>query len=99
MNNSSGGQAPGSDGDIDQHHLLPQSKDLKPFFERAGLDIEDYKIPLDRAAHRFLPDGIHTGPSEESWNGVWKQFFKDNPNASKGEILKQLAKMRKDFGI
>jgi hypothetical protein len=69
------------------------------FFKRAGLNIEDYKIPLDKAAHRLLPDGIHTGPAAESWNGVWKQFFDANPGAGKQAILDQLAKMRKAFGI
>ena len=81
------------------HHLLPQSKRLAPFFKRAGLNIEDFKIPLDKATHRLLPDGIHTGPSGESWNGVWNQFFENNPGATRQEILDQLAKMRNDFGI
>jgi hypothetical protein len=72
---------------------------LATYFERAGLDIEDYKIPLNKAAHRLRPNGIHTGPYAESWNGVWDQFFKANPNASKQEILDQLEKMRNDFGI
>ena len=81
------------------HHLLPQSKTLAPFFKRAGLNIEDYRIPLDKAAHHLLPNGIHTGPAAESWNGVWKQFFDANPGASKQAILDQLAKMRNDFGI
>ena len=79
--------------------VLPQSKKLAPFFKRAGLNIEDYKIPLDKATHRLRPDGIHTGPSAESWNGAWAQFFKANPGASKQAILDQLTKMRKDFGI
>jgi RHS repeat-associated protein len=81
------------------HHLLPQTKDLAPFFKRAGVNIEDYRIPLDQATHRLRPDGIHTGPSAESWNGVWRQFFDANPGASKQAILDQLAQMRKDFGI
>jgi RHS repeat-associated protein len=81
------------------HHLLPQSGKLKPFFERAGLNIEDYTIPLDKTLHRLRPNGIHTGPTADSWNGVWKQFFDQNPNATKEEILNQLEKMRRDFGI
>jgi hypothetical protein len=81
------------------HHLLPQSKNLAPYFKRAGLNIEDYKIPLDTATHRLLPAGIHTGARAESWNGVWQRFFSNNPGANKQEILDQLTKMRENFGI
>ena len=51
---------------IEMHHLLPQSKALKPFFKKSGLDIEDFKIPLDVAKHRLKPDGIHTRPCGQS---------------------------------
>ena len=81
------------------HHLLPQSKRLRGFFERAGLNIEDYTIPMNKATHRLLPNGIHTGPSQESWNGVWERFFEEHRRATKDEILDQLARMRKHFGI
>jgi RHS repeat-associated protein len=90
---------PGEKTAIELHHLLPQSKRLAPFFKRAGLNIEDFKLPLDKAKHRLRPNGIHTGPSEESWNGTWESFFKANPGATKQAILDQLAKMRNDFGI
>ena len=79
--------------------LSSESAKLKRFFDRAGLNIEDYKIALEKATHRLKPDGIHTGPSAESWNSVWEQFFRDSPGAGKQEILDQLAKMRADFGI
>ncbi len=80
------------------HHLLPQAQRFRKFFERAGLDIEDFKIPLDRAKHRLKPDGVHTN-SGGNWNRVWDNFFEANPNATKGQILRQLDRMRKDFGI
>jgi hypothetical protein len=83
---------------IEMHHLLPQAKRFRPFFLRAGLDIEKYKIPLDKALHRLKPNGIHT-KGGGNWNAVWDQFFKAYPNANKGQILDQLGKMRKMFGI
>jgi hypothetical protein len=45
------------------------------------------------------PGGLHTGKGAENWNGAWKEFFRQNPNPSKQEILDQLAKMREDFGL
>jgi hypothetical protein len=80
---------------IERHHLLP--KEFKPFFERAGLDIEEYVIDLSRAQHRLKPGGLHTG--KESWNKAWRQFFSDYPLAKREEILEQLNMMRKDFGL
>ncbi|GIW98369.1 MAG: hypothetical protein KatS3mg111_1702 [Pirellulaceae bacterium] len=88
----------GCDDVIEMHHLLPRSKKVRGYFERAGLDIEDFKIPLDQAKHRLKPNGIHTNGGG-NWNRVWEEFFKKNPTASAEEILEQLAKMREQFGI
>jgi RHS repeat-associated protein len=85
-------------GAIEMHHLLPQAGRFAKFFERAGLNIEEYKIPLDQAAHRLKPGGIHTKAGGD-WNGVWDKFFEVNPNATKDQILNQLRQMRADFGI
>jgi hypothetical protein len=82
----------------ESHHLLPKAKNLKPFFERAGLNIEDFKIILDKAKHRLkVGNGVHTG--KRNWNKVWKEFFDKEPNREKEEILQKLDEMRKEFGI
>jgi apoptosis-inducing factor 3 len=62
------------------------------------LEIEKYKVPLDRATHRLNPGGIHNKAGGD-WNGVWDKFFEANPNATKDQILQQLQRMRTDFGI
>jgi hypothetical protein len=46
------------------HHLLPRQ--FKTRFQKAGLDIEKFKVKLDQGKHRLKPDGVHTGPN--SWN-------------------------------
>jgi hypothetical protein len=94
---SGGGGAGGAGktGNIEQHHQLP--KQFKQQFTRAGLDIEDYKIPLDQSNHRLKPDGLHTGSN--NWNKQWEDFFSDNPDAIKNDILNQLDTMQKYFGI
>jgi RHS repeat-associated protein len=83
-------------GKIDFHHLLPRK--FEGFFEKAGLNIEDYKIPLDSGQHNRIPGGIHT-ISGGNWNKVWANFFEANPSATMDQILQQLAQMRLDFGI
>jgi hypothetical protein len=84
---------------IEQHHQLPQA--LEKNFKRAGLDIEKFKIPLSREKHRLRrggkPFGLHTGP--DNWNKAWEDYFNANPEAKRDQILKQLDKMRKDFGL
>lgn len=85
----------GKTGIIEQHHLLPQQ--FKNQFQKAGLDIEKYKIPLDKADHRLKPDGLHTGSN--NWYKQWSNFFGQYPNATKPEILNQLDKMQKAAGL
>jgi hypothetical protein len=74
---------------------LPQQFERQ--FKRAGLDVEDYKIPLDRSDHRLKPGGLHTGTN--SWNKQWADFFETNPYAEKLDILNQLDKMQKVVGL
>jgi hypothetical protein len=83
--------------EYDIHHLLP--KQFADGFKKAGLDPEEYTIPLLKSRHRLKPDGIHTGRFEDSWNGQWKKFFEKTENPDAKQILDQLAKMRRDFGI
>lgn len=83
---------------VELHHLLPQAKEFTEFFRQAGLDIEEYKIPLTQAAHRLrIGNGVHTG--KNSWNVVWRGFMRENPGASQGQILSQLEQMMKNFHI
>ena len=92
---SSGNGGTGKTGIIEQHHQLPRQFENQ--FKKAGLDIEAHKIPLDKADHRLLPDGLHTGSN--NWNKQWDTFFKANPSASKTQILNQLEKMQIEFGL
>ena len=78
------------------HHMLPRQ--FKKYFKRVDLDIEDFKIPLDKAKHRLKPGGIHTNDGG-NWNKEWKKFRDANPSATKEEILEHLDHLRTKFGI
>jgi hypothetical protein len=82
---------------IEGHHQLP--KQFRDQFRKVGLNIEDYVIDLDKAAHRLKPGGLHTGRGAENWNGAWRDFFRNNPNPSRQDIVKQLTSMRQSFGL
>ena len=81
---------------IEMHHLLP--KEFVERFKWAGLNIEDFKIPITKAQHRLKAyGGIHTGPN--NWNKMWAKFFDKNPKARREQILQYLEIMKKEFKI
>src|SRR5262249_48056805 len=81
------------------HHLLPQAKKLKAIFESLGFDIEKFTIKMNKAEHRLkAAKGIHTNAGG-NWNKVWTRFLKDPKNRTVPQVLKQLEKMMRDFGL
>jgi len=79
------------------HHGLPRQ--FSRFFSDKGLDIEDYTMEVSAGVHRLGPDALHRGQGEENWNGAWRQWISQNPNASKEEIIEQLNNMKVEFGV
>ncbi|MFT3917514.1 MAG: RHS repeat-associated core domain-containing protein [Anaeromyxobacteraceae bacterium] len=82
-------------GKPQEHHLLP--REFRRDFQRLGIDIEKYKIRLPTSLHNKKGVGIHNGP--DSWNVVWREFFRARPNATRVEVLVQLTKMMREFGL
>jgi hypothetical protein len=81
---------------IERHHQLPRQFDEE--FDSVGLDIEDHVIDLPKDKHRLKPEGLHTG--KDNWNKQWVDFFKKlRGDFTKEDILAQLEKMRKHFGL
>jgi RHS repeat-associated protein len=85
-------------GSIETHHMLPQNETMKSFFEKRGLDVEDFTKDMTAAEHRLRPNGLHTKGGGD-WNGVWEDWIGKNPNATRAQVLRQLEKMKKDFKI
>ncbi len=81
---------------MEDHHLLPRQ--YEDYFSSKGLDIEDYTTEMSKADHRLKPDGVHAQGSE-GWNQKRGEWIRNNPGASKEQVLQQLAKMKTDFGI
>lgn len=80
---------------VERHHLLP--REFADNFAKVGLDIEKFVIKLPQDAHRLKPGGLHTG--EANWNAMWAQFFREHPNYTRQDVLDQLDKMKKLFGL
>ena len=81
------------------HHGYP--RDFRDFFNERGIDIDhpDNMFELPKARHTELPDGIHTGPYADSWNGRWEAWIRDNPNATRAEVLAFRDRLANEFGI
>ncbi|MCP3100948.1 TIGR02269 family lipoprotein [Myxococcus sp. K15C18031901] len=72
-------------GRWEKHHIFPQSKDLAAWFERQGVKIHNYTMPIPLSVHRRIHDGTGRGGA---WNDAWRDFRANNENASPVEIFK-----------
>ena len=80
---------------VEVHHLLP--REFANRFGPLGLKIDDYTIYIDKASHRLKPGGLHAG--QENWNKQWREFFAEVPKPTREQVLEQLDKMKKEFGL
>jgi hypothetical protein len=76
---------------LEPHHNAP--REFADLFRACGIEPNDYVTYLPRDAHRFRPDGLHTGPN--NWNTVWRRYFKEQGDAKlkSEDIHMQLMKM------
>ncbi|NPC49789.1 TIGR02269 family lipoprotein [Corallococcus sp. AB032C] len=90
------GRRPSGSGWV-RHHLYPQAEDLALFFRRQGkINVHDFTMIIPRAEHvRLHGVGGRGGP----WNQAWRDFARNNINATPKEIQDQLARMIVDFNI
>ncbi len=54
----------------ERHHIYPQAKDLKEWFEEKGINIHEWTLALEVEEHRR----IHRGPNGGPWNEAWRRF-------------------------
>ncbi|NTX37366.1 TIGR02269 family lipoprotein [Myxococcus sp. CA033] len=74
-------------GRWEKHHIFPQANDLAAWFERQGLKIHHYTMPIPLSVHRRIHDGTGTGRGG-AWNEAWREFRANNENASPMEMFK-----------
>lgn len=86
-------------GRYNLHHGYP--RDFRDFFYERGIDIDNPQnmFELPQSLHTRLPDGIHTGPYPESWNGRWDDWIANHPNATRDEIIRFREQLAREFDI
>ncbi|WP_141328983.1 TIGR02269 family lipoprotein [Myxococcus sp. AB025B] len=72
-------------GRWEKHHIFPQSRDLAEWFDRQGVKIHHYTMPIPLHVHRRIHDGTGNGGA---WNDAWREFRKRNEYAPPVEIYK-----------
>ncbi|MFP2902971.1 TIGR02269 family lipoprotein, partial [Corallococcus sp. 4LFB] len=77
-------------GRFEKHHIFPQARDLAEWFNRKGIDIHQYTIPIPVHVHRRIHSG---GSSGGLWNKAWREFKSANDLAPPQEIFKHAGEL------
>jgi hypothetical protein len=72
------------------HHLLV--RELRAWFEARGLNIDDRTVKLSADEHRW----IH---NEHNWNARWKEFMRENQDASPVQMFMKLDQFMEEVGL
>ncbi|HET6975285.1 MAG TPA: SpvB/TcaC N-terminal domain-containing protein [Pyrinomonadaceae bacterium] len=75
------------------HHLIPQELLKNPAIKRL---LKKRKIDIDEFTVR-IGEGEHSAVHTMDFNKKWTDFFANNPNASKADIMKFKDKMKTDY--
>lgn len=67
-----------------RHHLIPQNKETREFFEKLGLDVHDYAVPIASKDH-IGKSGIHN--AEFRYNDYWSAFIEEHEGEPPDVIL------------
>ncbi|NTX40712.1 TIGR02269 family lipoprotein [Myxococcus sp. CA033] len=77
-------------GRWERHHIFPQEPALKEWFEGQGVKIHHYTMPIPRDLHHRIHN---EGPRGGRWNQAWRDFRRDEPNASPEQIFKHAGEL------
>jgi uncharacterized lipoprotein (TIGR02269 family) len=90
------GRKPSGSGWV-RHHLYPQEPNLADFFwRRARIKVHDFTMVIPSAEHVRIHQ---VGGRGGQWNQAWRDFARNNSNATPKEIQEQLARMIVDFNL
>ncbi|NTX53422.1 TIGR02269 family lipoprotein [Myxococcus sp. CA039A] len=83
-------------GRWEKHHIFPQAEDLARWFERQGVKIHDYTMPIPRDLHRRIHGNDSRGGP---WNKAWRQYRDLNQSASPEDIYKHAGELIHRFQL
>ncbi|XSF16949.1 TIGR02269 family lipoprotein [Myxococcus faecalis] len=77
-------------GRWEKHHIFPQEEGLARWFRRQGVKIHSYTLPIPYEVHRRIHSGGNRGGE---WNEAWRQFQRDNGEASPEAIFRHAGEL------
>ncbi|QDE92872.1 hypothetical protein BHS06_29995 [Myxococcus xanthus] len=83
-------------GRWEKHHIFPQAEDLARWFERQGVKIHDYTMPIPRHVHQRIHRGGERGGE---WNRAWREFKDANEGATPTEIFRHAGELIHRFEL
>ncbi|ATB50407.1 hypothetical protein MYMAC_006063 [Corallococcus macrosporus DSM 14697] len=83
-------------GRWEKHHIFPQAEDLARWFERQGVKIHDYTMPIPRHVHQRIHRGGERGGD---WNNAWREFKDANEGATPAEIFRHAGELIHRFEL
>jgi hypothetical protein len=86
------------------HHIFPQ--EFRDEFERMGIDIDQYTIPLDPEIHRIIHSGgWYNGVYHDMYNDEWGMWINEGGETAEeagkfaAEILSRLGLIGEEYPI
>ena len=83
-------------GRFEKHHIFPQEEVLARWFEKQGVKIHNYTMPIPRELHQRLHGA---GGRGGQWNQAWRDFKEANPTAAPEEIYKHAGELFHRFQL
>nr|WP_286202724.1 TIGR02269 family lipoprotein [Comamonas sp. JC664] len=77
-------------GRFEKHHIFPQAELLARWFERQGVKIHNYTLPIPRDLHRRTHGGAGRGGA---WNQAWRDYMLAHPRATPADIYKHAGEL------
>lgn len=83
-------------GRWEKHHIFPQAKEFALWFDRQGVKLHHYTMPIPYDVHRRIHGGDAKGGA---WNQAWRDYKRLNPGASPTAIYKHAGELIHRFQL
>ncbi|MCY1000245.1 TIGR02269 family lipoprotein [Myxococcus sp. MISCRS1] len=83
-------------GRWEKHHIFPQERELREWFEAQGVKIHNYVLPLPYEVHQRIH---RVGGRGGEWNEAWRQFKRQNAEAKPEEIFRHAGELIHRFQL
>jgi RHS repeat-associated protein len=84
-------------GETRWHHVFPQ--EFADFFKAKGINIHEFILELDYTVHKVAHGNWGYLTEFTDWNKAWAKWIAEHADASPRQVMNQMKKMMKEYGI